>query len=149
MPLSYRVLRREAVKIWNRALVAVLLGCLLAASARAQQTAEQLTIRVHENHLRTKALSSVMPKFPAKARKAKATGVAVGKITVDESGQVIIVEILEAPHKSIENELKRALFQWRFTPFIVRGKPYRARGKLTFYFVQDKHEASVENPRPW
>jgi TonB family protein len=129
----------------NRATVTVLLGCLLAAPGLAQHP----MLRVHENHLRTKALSSVMPKFPAKARKAKATGVAVSRITVDESGQVIAVEILEAPHPSIGDELTQTLFKWRFTPFVMRGKLYRARGKLTFYFVKDKQGIRVENPHPW
>lgn len=145
MRLRHRLTTPPVLSTHRRWLVAAL-TCLLAA---APALAQPGTIRVHENHLRTKALSSILPKFPAKARKAKASGVAVGRITIDESGRVVAVEILESPHPAIEEEVKRALFQWRFTPFTVKGIARRTIGKLTFYFVNDKQGARVENPHPW
>lgn len=110
---------------------------------------QELKGRVHENHLRTKAISSVMPKFPAAARKGKASGAAVAQITVDGEGRVVNVEVLEAPHPSINEAVKEALYKWRFAKFTVKGKPLRVRGKLTFYFVNEKKGARVENPHPW
>lgn len=110
---------------------------------------QEIRGHVHENHLRTKAIASVMPKFPNAAKKKKINGVAVAQITVDETGQVINVEVLEAPHPSIEEAVKEALYQWRFAIFSVKGKPFKAIGKMTFYFVNDKKGARVENPYPW
>jgi TonB family protein len=112
-------------------------------------TAQEVKARVHENHLRTKAVASVMPKFPEPARRLKTSGVAVAQIFVDESGQVMNVQILEAPHPSIEESVKEALYKWRFAKFTIKGKPLKVRGKMTFYFVNDKNGARVENPYPW
>ncbi|HET8671560.1 MAG TPA: energy transducer TonB [Candidatus Saccharimonadales bacterium] len=110
---------------------------------------QEQTGRVHENHLRTKAIASVMPKYPNAAKKKSINGVAVAQISVDESGQVTNVEILEAPHPSIGDAVKEALYKWRFAPVTVKGKPWKVRGKMTFYFVKDKKGARVENPYPW
>ena len=110
---------------------------------------QELKARVHENHLRTKAVVSFMPKFPAAARREKAGGVAVAQITVDQEGRVSNVEVLEAPHPSIREAVKEALYRWRFSRFTIKGKALTVRGKLTFYFVNEKTGARVENPRPW
>ncbi|HEX8847742.1 MAG TPA: energy transducer TonB [Pyrinomonadaceae bacterium] len=110
---------------------------------------QEIRGHVHENHLRTKAIASYMPKYPDVAKKEKISGVAVARITVDESGQVAKVEILEAPHPSIEEAVKEALYKWRFAKFTIKGKPLKAIGKMTFYFVNDKRGARVENPYPW
>jgi TonB family protein len=110
---------------------------------------QEITGHVHENHLRTKAIASLMPKFPAVAKKEKISGVAVAKITVNGDGQVANVQILEAPHPSIEQAVKEALYKWRFAKFSIKGKPIIAIGKMTFYFVNDKRGARVENPYPW
>lgn len=110
---------------------------------------EKVKARVHENHLRTKAISSFMPRFPKAAKKARSSGVAVAQIIVNEFGQVIDVQILEAPHPAIGDAVKEALYRWRFTPFSVKGQALKVRGKMTFYFVNDKRGTRVENPYPW
>jgi protein TonB len=90
-----------------------------------------------------------MPKFPSAAKKKKISGVAVAQIFVDGSGVVTNVEMLESPHPSIAEAVKAALFKWRFGPVTVKGKPWKVRGKMTFYFVLDKKGVRVENPYPW
>jgi TonB family protein len=110
---------------------------------------QEVRARVHENHLRTKAVASFMPKFPEAARREKVGGVAIAQVTVNHEGRVSNVEVLEAPHPSIKEAVREALYRWRFSKFAIKGKPLTVRGKLTFYFVNVKTGARVENPRPW
>ena len=96
------------------------------------------------------AIKTVMPTYPTDSINRGSTGVAVSQLIFDEAGVVIKVDILEAPDKSISDEIKKALQQWTFRPSRLRdenGPPTKIQGKLTFYFVVEKGQARVENPK--
>lgn len=106
-------------------------------------------LKVHEFSIRSKATTSFKPEYPAAAKKAKAAGVVVAQIFADGDGNVSDVKVLEAPHSSIEEAVKRALFKWKIKPYTIKGEAVRVTAKLTFYYVIDKNGSRVENPKPF
>ena len=120
--------------------------CLPSTLHATPQT--PMGIRYSEGILRKKATKSVMPKYPDEAQKKGIQGVAVAQLYVDEKGDVIKAEVLEAPDSSTKQAVAEATSQWKFTPSTMKGEPIRFRGKLTFYFVIEDGEARVENPKP-
>lgn len=120
--------------------------CLGLTGAAFGQSAPE----VSEGSLRKMAIKTVMPTYPADSIKRGSTGVSVSQLIFDEAGVVIKVDILEAPDKSISDEIKKALQQWTFKPTRWKdenGPPTKIQGKLTFYFVIEKGQARVENPK--
>lgn len=117
----------------------------LTATAVAQ-TAK--LIRVSELELRRAAVRTKMPEYPEEARRQRATGVAVVEIQTDQGGAVTSLQVLEAPHPSINESVQYAVKQWQFKPSTLDGQPVRYAGRLTFYFVIGSNgQAEVRNPR--
>jgi len=62
-------------------------------------------------------VSRVTPDFP---REALALGLTAGdvkaRLTVDASGNVVEVEIVEASHRTFDRAVRDALSRWRFEP---------------------------------
>lgn len=115
----------------------------IVSEAKAQ-TPKKIT--AHEIALRNKATNIVVPNYPNDAKKAKASGVAVAELTISETGLVLDVKILEAPHNSISASMAEALRQWKFSPFMIKGQPQKIQGKITYYFLLEKKTARVEAP---
>lgn len=78
-------------------------------------------------------LRQVEPVYPAFARQARIQGPVVLKMTVDERGQPIQVEVLEG-HPVFHEAARQAARQWRFEPARVDGQPVIATFKLTLKF---------------
>jgi TonB family protein len=122
----------------------LLFGLAVCGTAAAQFT-DYIVMR--ETLLRKRATRVVMPAYPARARKLRAKGVAVGEVMINSSGEVVSAKALEAPDESIEKELAEALMQWRFEPVIENGVSHNVKGKLTFYYVMEGGKFFVKNPR--
>lgn len=122
---------------------------LLFGLAACVAAAAQLTnyIAMRETQLRKRATRVVMPAYPARARKLRAKGVAVGEVEIDGRGEVLSAKALQAPDESIEKALAEALAQWRFEPVIENGVSHNVKGKLTFYYVIEGDKFFVRNPR--
>jgi len=78
-------------------------------------------------------LRQVEPVYPAFARQARIQGPVVLKMTVDERGQPIQVDVLEG-HPVFHEAARQAARQWRFEPARVDGQPVVATFKLTLKF---------------
>lgn len=78
-------------------------------------------------------LRQVDPIYPAFARQAHIQGPVVLKMTVDERGQPIQVEVLEG-HPVFHEAARQAARQWRFEPARVDGQAVVATFKLTLKF---------------
>jgi protein TonB len=78
-------------------------------------------------------LRQVDPIYPAFARAAHIQGAVVLKMTVDERGQPIQVEVLEG-HPVFHEAARQAARQWRFEPARMDGQPVIATFKLTLKF---------------
>lgn len=123
---------------------ALWLGLAVYGAASAQNT-DYLIMR--ETQLRKRATQVVMPAYPARAMKLRAKGVAVTEVEINERGEVVSAEVVEAPDASIEKALADALKQWKFEPATDNGVTYNVKGKLTFYFVIEGSKFLVRNPR--
>lgn len=123
----------------------VLLFGLAACGTAAAQFTNYIVMR--ETVLRKRATRVVMPAYPARAKKLRAKGVAVGEVAINDRGEVISAKALEAPDESIEKALAEALVQWRFEPVIENGVSHNVKGKLTFYYVTEGGKFVVKNPR--
>ncbi|HJW08896.1 MAG TPA: TonB family protein [Holophagaceae bacterium] len=78
-------------------------------------------------------LHQVDPIYPAFARAARIQGPVVLKMTVDERGQPIQVEVLEG-HPVFHEAARQAARQWRFEPARMDGQPVIATFRLTLKF---------------
>ena len=98
--------------------------------------------------MRSYASNKTLPEYPAEARRAGATGVAVAKIRVDESGVLRSVQILQVPHASIAEATTAALTNWVFNLNSANTEqPECHSGKITFYFVIEDGEPHVRDPK--
>ena len=114
-------------------------------SIKAQKSANY--VKVAEQMLRERAIKTVVPIYPEESKENKASGVSVTRIEVDEKGDVIDVEVLQAPDAFIETALVEAIKQWKFQPFTLNGNPKNLVGRLVFYFVIDGGKTRVDSPK--
>lgn len=128
--------------------VGIVLTSLVGFSGSA---VAQTVVRASETSIRKIATKTVMPNYPEDARKRGVNGVAVAEILVDENGDVVTTETVEAPDESIKKALEAAVKQWKFRPTKIKDGPaVRIRGKLTFYYVLDeKGNGRVESPKQY
>jgi len=108
-------------------------------------------IRVGEDGMRKSAAKTVLPSYPDEALKKREQGVVVVEVQYDPKGDVVNVNIIEAPSKSIGDAVVIAVKQWKFVPSKKQdGTAVSIRGKLTFYFEIDKEgKGRVQNPKQY
>jgi TonB family protein len=80
-----------------------------------------------------KAVSRPEPPYPSVARAAKAKGTVVVRVTVDESGQVIMASPASG-HPLLQAAAVAAARQARFAPTLKQGEPVKVVGTLTYKF---------------
>ena len=72
----------------------------------------------------------IEPKYPMKAERDGITGYVVMKFTIDETGGVEDVEVIEAePKRVFDREAIRALKKWKYKPKVEEGKPMKQFGQ--------------------
>ena len=80
-------------------------------------------------------LQRVNPVYPENARKEGITGVVVVEATIDETGAVRDVRVIESPHEALAQAATDAVRQWRFEPARdPKGKPVEVYWKVTLAF---------------
>jgi protein TonB len=83
--------------------------------------------------LNGKAISKPQPSYPPIARAARASGVVVVAITVDESGKVISAHAVSG-HPLLQQAAVQSAYGWRFSPTMLSGQPVKVTGTITFNF---------------
>jgi TonB family protein len=86
--------------------------------------------RISTSALLTNATDRVYPNYPDKARRAGVQGPVQIEVVVDEHGDVISAKAAGGDPVLHEAALEAAQ-QWKFQPFLVRGKPSKVSGILT------------------
>ncbi|MCH8492413.1 MAG: energy transducer TonB [Idiomarina sp.] len=71
----------------------------------------------------------VEPRYPPAAARDGIEGWVRLRFTIDETGGVTDIEVIEAqPRRVFDQEARRALARWRYAPKIVDGRPQRQEG---------------------
>lgn len=80
-------------------------------------------------------LVQIEPRYPAQALARKIEGYVVIEFSIDATGGVTAVSVLDAQPKGVfEREAIKAAWRYRFKPKIVDGKPTAQIAKLPFEF---------------
>ena len=83
-----------------------------------------------------KAISLPKPPFPEEAKAAKASGVVVVDIVIDEEGRVIWAKAIEG-HELLQPVSVSAACRARYSPMKVSGRAVKANGVITYNFVKE------------
>lgn len=81
-----------------------------------------------------KALSLPKPAYPQEARRIRATGIVIVKVTIDESGKVVKAEDMCGGHSSLVKAATQAAYSALFSPTMVAGQPVKVTGVITYKF---------------
>jgi protein TonB len=84
--------------------------------------------------LNAKAVSLPQPSYPAAAKAARASGVVLVLVVVDETGKVTSATPVSG-HPLLRNAAVQAAYQARFTPTKLSGKPVKVSGTISYNFV--------------
>jgi protein TonB len=84
--------------------------------------------------LNGKAISKPALVYPTIARAARAQGVVLVSVTVDESGKVISAHAISG-HPLLQQAAVQSAFGWRFSPTMLSGQPVKVNGTITFNFT--------------
>ncbi len=87
------------------------------------------------NILNGRALKLVTPTYPAKARKARASGTVVVRVLIDKEGKVIAATAIGG-HPLLMDAAVEAAKNSLFSPTLLAGKPVKVDGVIQYHFVQ-------------
>jgi|GEM_PF-3528456 len=90
--------------------------------------------------LNGKATNKPQPVYPPIAAAARAQGVVVVQVTVDEEGHVISARAMSG-HPLLQQAAVKAARQARFAPTRLEGKPVKVQGVITYNFVLEPDPA--------
>jgi TonB family protein len=76
----------------------------------------------------------VMPVYPPEARQTHAQGIVVIEGTVTEQGQLEDLKLISGP-TVLANSAMEAVRKWRYTPYILNGKPIRKNARISISFL--------------
>lgn len=103
----------------QRILTVLTLVCALcAAVALAGEP-----VRLKDDEAKSvKLLKSVPPAYPPEAKKAGIQGVVKLEATVDKTGKVSEIKLLESPDDSLAKAAADAVKQWEYSPYLGKDK---------------------------
>lgn len=87
--------------------------------------------------LNGKAVSRPQPPYPPAAKAARAQGVVVVQVTVDETGGVTSAKAVSG-HPLLQAAAVAAAKQAKFSPTLLSGKPVKVSGMLIYNFVLEQ-----------
>lgn len=87
--------------------------------------------------LNGKAISKPQPPYPPAAKAARASGVVVVQVTVDETGSVISAKAVSG-HPLLRAAAEAAAKQAKFSPTLLSEEPVKVSGMLTYNFVLEQ-----------
>jgi TonB family protein len=78
-------------------------------------------------------IHKVNPEYPAKARKARISGIVILKATISKTGEISDLHAECGPESLQEPSLK-AVREWKYSPYLLRGEPIEVQTtiKVTF-----------------
>lgn len=97
-------------------------------------TATQQGKTVAGGILNGKAISLPHPPYPAIARSARAAGMVVVQVIIDERGDIMSAHAVSG-HPLLQSAAVRAAREAKFAPTRIEGQPVKVSGKITYNFV--------------
>jgi len=79
------------------------------------------------------ALNLPLPLYPDAAKRARASGIVVIGVVVDETGKVISAQAISGPAMLREAALQAAL-KAKFSPTLLSGQPIKVSGVINYKF---------------
>jgi len=78
-------------------------------------------------------IHKVDPEYPAKAKKARVSGIVILKATISKTGEISDLHVECGPEMLQEPSLK-AVRNWTYSPYLLHGKPVEVQTtiKVTF-----------------
>ena len=108
--------------------------CLLSVALGQEAAQQGPCAPISGGVLNGKAISKPAPPYPAVAKAARASGVVVVQITVDEEGKVVSASAVSG-HPLLRQAAVQAAHQARFSPTLLSGQPVKVTGTITYNFV--------------
>jgi TonB family protein len=103
-------------------------------SAPAQPAAPVNTGPLEVGSLIPYATRQAPPIYPSAAKATRTTGVVKVELSIDEKGDVAMVQKASGP-LMLQEAAKDAVRKWKFRPFVRDGQPVRAVGFVSFNFA--------------
>jgi TonB family protein len=100
---------------------------------RGSQTAES-SITVTQLVQQSKLISQTRPQYPEAARQYKLSGMVLFQAEIDEAGNVAALRILTPAGAGFDESAAEAIYQWKYSPTLVQGKPTRVNTTITVNF---------------
>ncbi len=79
-------------------------------------------------------IRKVLPVYPPGARQSHAQGVVVLEGTINEQGQMEGLKMVSGP-PLLANAAIDAVSKWRYTPYVLNGKPVRKSARISISFI--------------
>ncbi len=84
--------------------------------------------------------SKALPKYPRLARELGKEGTVLLRLTIDDRGRLLDVEVLRRAGSGFDEEAVRAVRESSFSPAKINGKPVSCRAQLPIRFVLNSAE---------
>jgi protein TonB len=79
-------------------------------------------------------IHKVNPEYPAKAKKARISGIVILTATISKTGEILDLHAECGPEILLEASLK-AVREWKYRPYLLRGEPVEVRTTIRFTFA--------------
>jgi protein TonB len=79
-------------------------------------------------------IHKVNPEYPAKARKARISGIVILKATISKTGEILDLQAECGPESLLEASLK-AVREWKYRPYLLRDEPVEVQTTIRITFA--------------
>jgi TonB family protein len=79
-------------------------------------------------------IHKVNPEYPAKAKKARISGIVILKATISKTGEILYLHAECGPESLLEASLK-AVREWKYHPYLLRGEPVEVQTTIRITFA--------------
>jgi TonB family protein len=104
-------------------------------AAKVADPADSAVVPLEGQLLNGRAISLPRPAYPEEARRARAQGTVVIKVTLDEQGNVVAASDMCGSDPFLVNASLQSARAARFAPTKLAGQPVKVTGVITYNFV--------------
>ncbi len=124
--------------MFHRGILLILL-CIVALPAAAQEPDPNATPSSPDDLVPPSLIEYVEATYPEEARKKGVQAQVLAQISVDETGVVTGVAVVESAGKSFDDAAKEAMYQFLFTPATKGGEPVPSKVlyRYTFFLTPE------------